>query len=199
MGFEYHISDAWSFYASLNYNHISNGGQKQPNLGVNFPQVGLGLNYYLSTSELPKYLVQPQTDPWLFWIESGFTTNKTGEGNRRKPTISLIGGSQRILGSINAVGAGIEFTKDYVYEKINDKNNRLTAAPFFAHHFHLGRFDFSQRIARYLNQTEKYSQYKMYQRYVLLFRVKSHFFLGASLKAHGHVAANLDFRTAWKF
>ncbi len=199
LGFEYRITDAWGLYASVNYNHISNGGQKQPNLGVNFPQAGLGLNYYLSTSELPKYSVQAQTERWQFWVESGFITNKTGEGNKRRPAISFVGGSQRILGSINAVGAGMEFSKDYAYKKVHDENNNFTLAPFIAHHFHLGRFDFSQRIAWYIKQSEKYAQYKMYQRYALLFRVKSGFHLGTSLKAHGHVAANLDFRTAWKF
>ena len=31
--------------ASGNYNHISNGGLKQPNKGINYPTLALGLDY----------------------------------------------------------------------------------------------------------------------------------------------------------
>jgi hypothetical protein len=40
----------------LRYNHISNGGIKKPNKGMNFPMVTIGLNRYLSQPNYKKLI-----------------------------------------------------------------------------------------------------------------------------------------------
>jgi len=42
------LSKQISILAYAKYNHISNGGVKQPNYGMNFPTFGVGLGYYPS-------------------------------------------------------------------------------------------------------------------------------------------------------
>lgn len=73
----------------------------------------------------------------------------------------------------------------------------MTAAPFIAHHFTLGKTDFSQSMAIYFYKPENIDNHRFYQRYILRYRVLSHLSAGIGLKAHGHVAENIDVRLAW--
>ena len=41
----YHINPKIKVTTSGNYNHISNGGLKQPNKGINYPTLAVGLDY----------------------------------------------------------------------------------------------------------------------------------------------------------
>src|SRR5690606_35741573 len=44
---EYRFSPKWSGQLYFTYNHISNGGQRQPNKGMNYPMAGIGVYHYL--------------------------------------------------------------------------------------------------------------------------------------------------------
>ncbi len=44
----YRLSSRLTTRAAFNYNHISNGGIKQPNTGMNFPTLNAGFDYSLS-------------------------------------------------------------------------------------------------------------------------------------------------------
>ncbi len=195
---EYRISDNWNAHAGYYYNHISNGGQKQPNRGMNFPQAAIGVSRFLQQAEKPVY---PKTRPegrFYYWMEAGATTRKTGQGDERKMVLNLVAGSYRPLTAFNALGTGLEAGMDnsvpYRYD-----GTKYTLAPFLSHHFLLGRFDFSQRMALYAVKTPESEEFRFYQRYVLLFKPGKKLALGASLKAHRHMAQNLDLRVAWKF
>jgi hypothetical protein len=195
---EYRLSDTWRAHAGYYYNHISNGGQKQPNRGMNFPQAAIGVSRFLQQAELPQY---PKTRPegrFHSWMEAGATTRKTGQGDERKIVLNLVGGTYRPLTAFNALGAGVEAGMDnsVVYYT---EGGKYTLAPFVSHHFLLGKFDFSQRMAVYIARPGDSEEFSFYQRYVLLFTPGKSLSLGVSLKAHRHMAQNLDLRIAWKF
>lgn len=195
---EYNFSPHWSLHLALNYNHISNGGQRQPNRGMNFPQLGVGVSYNLRQAELPSY---PKLEPdgvWHGWIEAGYTTRKTGDAHVRRPVFSIAGGFYHPFTSINAAGFGVEFSDDYSIRS-NTSDKKYTLAPFVSHHLLLGRFDFSQRLAYYVIKPDDVASYGWYQRYALLFNATKRLNIGFSMKTHGHVAANLDLRVAWLF
>ena len=44
LSLNYHLNEKYAINLSANYNHISNGGQKQPNKGMNFPTVSIGVD-----------------------------------------------------------------------------------------------------------------------------------------------------------
>ena len=48
--FKYSINDKTFITLSASYNHISNGGYKQPNKGMNFPTLALGLEHFQKVS-----------------------------------------------------------------------------------------------------------------------------------------------------
>ncbi|MCU0402555.1 MAG: acyloxyacyl hydrolase, partial [Algoriphagus sp.] len=80
------------------------------------------------------------------------------------------------------------------------RSESLIPGIYLENHFLFGRFDFSQRLGKYLHKPEGYRESEaFYQRYQLSYRVGKHLSLGAGLKAHGHVAEYLDLRMGWRF
>lgn len=192
---EYQLSPQLSGRLSFNYNHISNGGQKQPNRGMNFPQAGIGLNYYLQKVQpLPAYERKTPDKNWRFDMETGITSNKTNSGNERKPVISLSGWASKPIGALNALGTGLEFSNDWS----GPKGATISLAPFVSHHFLLGRMDFSQRMAVLIHKPS-YNPHRFYQRYVLYYKTSRPLMIGCSLKAYGHIADEMDIRLGWRF
>jgi hypothetical protein len=195
----YRMSSDWSVQMALSYNHISNGGQKQPNKGMNFPAVSLGVYRYLSSQDLPHYTKSAIRPAWQFYTEAGFTTKGREAGAGRGAVFSLSGEVFRSMTAINALGAGLDLNKDYSVEEGQAFFSSLGMAPFIAHHFTLGRIDFSQWMAFYLQKPGDEHDHRFYQRYVLRYKLGDSLVAGVGLKAHGHVAENIDIRMGWVF
>jgi hypothetical protein len=194
---EYRFSGNWGGRISLNYNHISNGGQKQPNRGINFPQVGVGVNYYFQTiRDLPEYSGDLPERNMHYWLESGITSHKVEDESRRKPSISFAGGVYKPVSVLNAFGTGLEFTYDM--SQSNQRGGSGLLAPFVSHHFLLGRFDFNQRMC-YSILKQDLPDSRFYQRYTILYNLLQKYRIGFSMKAHGHVASGMDFRLGYRF
>ena len=196
---EYRISPDWSAQLEVRYNHISNGGQKQPNKGMNFPAISLGASRYLSWKNIPQYAKSPISPAWQFYGEAGFTSKGRDGATGRGAVLSLAGEAFRPVTAINALGAGLDLGKDYSSEQQQSFWPSLTIAPFVAHHFTLGRIDFSQWMAFYLQNPDDDHNHRFYQRYVLRYKINNTLFAGVGLKVHGHVAENIDVRLGWSF
>lgn len=196
---EYRFSPEWSGQFFLTYNHISNGGRRQPNKGMNYPMGGIGLNHYLSHHDLPRHSGTVFSRNWEYYAEAGYTSKNAEWASDRKPALSLTVGFSRPISTLNALGGGLELGRDYSIPAERSKWNMLTPAPFIAHHFMFGRIDFSQRFAFYTFKPSFYDDRRFYQRYVLQYRMWDHIKVGVGLKSHGHVAENIDIRIGWKF
>lgn len=196
---EYRFSHKWSGQVLLTYNHISNGGQSQPNKGMNYPMAGMGLNHYFNPKDLPDYSSSSFSRSWEYYAEAAYTHKNAAWALQRKPVFTLTAGAYRPITSINALGGGLELVKDYSLEVENSRWEALMPAPFIAHHFLLGRIEFSQRMALYTHKPTSYIDHLFYQRYILQYKAWSNWSLGMGLKVHGHVAENVEFRLGWKF
>ncbi|MHA7130878.1 acyloxyacyl hydrolase [Algoriphagus namhaensis] len=195
----YDLHPEWALQASLTYNHISNGGQRQPNRGMNFPMLGLGLLHYTRRAELPRYKKADLIRKWAFYADLGFNT-RDDQGGGRAPNITLTAATYRQLTGVLALGGGLEVAKDFSLPTENSRVERVIPGVFLENHFLFGKFDFSQRMVRYLARPAGYQEdHQFYQRYVLSYRLGKNFRLGAGLKAHGHVAEYMDFRVGWNF
>lgn len=197
--FEYALTDNISLTASLSYNHISNGGRSKPNKGINYPMLGLGVAQYFQKTTLPVYSKTQTAKQWSAYADLGFTNRDAAEGEGRKPVWNLSIGGLKGLSPINGLGGGLESTFDQSFSGDN-RAGRFIFAPYLAHHFLFGKFDFSQRMGYYLSRPGGFEpMHNFYQRYLLTYRLGTHVGLGLSLKAHGHVAQNIDIRLAWRF
>jgi hypothetical protein len=172
---------------------------KEPNRGKNYPQAGIGLNYYFSYVELIPPEKTGVNKVFSYWIESGITTRRAIAEDPLKLSVAVNGGSLFQVSPINGMGAGAEINLDFSRKNNLGKNGATVIGPFLSHHFILGKFDFNQRAVWYLLSPAEYTTRTWYQRYVLTYKLPAGFRAGLSLKAHLHVASNIDLRFGWAF
>lgn len=195
----YDFSLHWALQSSFTYNHISNGGQRQPNRGMNFPMWGLGILHYTRKVDFPSYQKSQIPKTWSFYVDLGFNT-RDGASGSRNPNFSFAGGAFRQLTGIIGLGGGLELAKDFSLPIQENRSEALIPGVFFGNHLLFGRFDFSQRMVMYISKPAGYQEdHEFYQRYILNYLLNENFRIGAGLKAHGHVAEYMDFRLGWKF
>ncbi|WP_240485962.1 acyloxyacyl hydrolase [Anditalea andensis] len=198
--FNYRISEQLDVNLSFVYNHISNGGQRQPNRGINYPMVGLGVSYVVERTTLPEYETDHTLKKWAPYLDVFGTNRKTGVGDERKYLWGTSAGAYYRFFPISGLGGGLEMYHDQSLsgETVNFKNGFI-AAPYASHHFIFGRFMFSQRFAYYLQNPDDYADHAFYQRYILQYGIWQNLQLGIGLKVHGHVAENIDLRLGYTF
>ncbi|MFO7826861.1 MAG: acyloxyacyl hydrolase [Cyclobacterium sp.] len=195
----YQVSDNWSVNFGINYNHISNGGQRQPNRGMNFPAVSLGLSYWFIDNDFPEFEKPPFESRHALILEGFGTFRDNPEGSGRLPSMGIAADLIYAISRINNLGIGLESTWDQSLH-IAEPESGLLLAPFISHHLTFGKIDFSQRMVYYLKKPEKYQEDKLfYQRYTLSYQFNSGFRMGADMKVHGHVAENIGFSAGWRF
>jgi len=200
------LNDRFSLVAYAKYNHISNGGTKSPNYGMNFPTVGLGLNYTCSGAfNFPKYEKNKYEPSWFYELSS-FGTIKTIEKDSlnsedSKLIFGLYGIAGRTISKLNGLSLGIEYINDgAAKEKIERQQLGLDhqqVSFLVGHHLLFGQFDFSQHWGTYI-----YAPYKIrnfYQRYTISYRFAKNFKIGATLKVHGDWADNFNLLIGYSF
>ena len=198
----YKINPRWMLNLSANYNHISNGRMKEPNKGINYPTISLGIDYYLRAGRFQPYKatdwkqnIEKQNRYYLELFLSGLPYDTLGK--KKKYTIlGLTFRFSRQVSRINAISIGVEGIKDWRYRekmKMEKKNTDHHLVGIMAgNDFILGQVVFYQQFGVYV-----YNPYKketFYQRYGFLFRFNDFLIGGIGLKAHGHVADFLDVR-----
>ena len=200
----YRLNDRIMLSLSANYNHISNGGMKEPNKGINYPSASIGLDYYLNDHlKFRNYesadwrLAAGKRSKFHFWV-SGTAKQISGSGElKRYPVVGLNARFARQVSRINALNVGLDFLSDGAHreeiQRSGSNDDHLKAGVLIGNEFLLGRFNFSQQFGVYV-----YDPYNreadVYQRYGLDYQIIPGLFSGIGLKAHGHVADFLDFR-----
>lgn len=196
---------------SGSFNHISNGGIKNPNSGINYPTLSLGADYRINP--LPfEYRIKDrslQLIPYKNRVDlSLFGTGKTDiKGNERYPVLGLLTSYTRVVGRISGVMLGMEFVTDYADKHEIERTSRVAGtreadhkyiAALLGHDLLLGRFTFQLQLGAYL-----YSPFKrmdpVFERYTLSFYLFESLYTGISLKAHRYVADFLDVRLGYSF
>ena len=193
------FASKWALQGSISYGHISNGGQRQPNRGMNFPLFGLGIAHDLKSVDFPEYEKNPISGDWSVYADLALNSQDAGNGTRR-PNFALAVGTYSQLTGIVGFGGGVELAKDFSLPVQESRAEALIPGVFLENHFLFGKFDFSQRLVKYLYRPQGYQErYLFYQRYLLNYRVGKNLRIGAGLKAHGHIAEFMDFRIGWVF
>ncbi|WP_375580687.1 acyloxyacyl hydrolase [Marivirga tractuosa] len=203
------LSESWWLNPTINYQHISNGGMRQPNKGINWPTAGISVSY------------QPNFRPWYnssrstekFWKDysnrydfSFLGTMIRGNNAAANRNRFVVGGialqAGRQVGRLSMLTLGAEV---YYDEKLKNRLQRegLDASPFktgllFGHEFLLGRFQFSQRLGVYIfDQTPYYD--RIFHRWGIMYAINSHLSAGINLLAHRQKAEFIDFRLSYTF
>jgi hypothetical protein len=195
------------FNASINYQHESNGGLRQPNKGINWPTAGILVSY------------QPVNRPYQtairskekYWLRqplrtdiSFFTMGKRGidaSGNsKRLPLIGMGVQIAKQVGRINNITIGAEIYRDASLkarlEQENIAASAIKAGVSAGHEFILGKFLFSQRVGIYVFDETPYYDL-LFHRWGLQYRVTNQIGIGFNLQAHRQVADYVDLRVSY--
>ncbi|MHC1774971.1 MAG: acyloxyacyl hydrolase [Lentimicrobium sp.] len=202
----FRISPRLNMNLGLIYNHISNGGLREPNKGINWPTVSIGLdllpeNYRFPDREISDW--KPNTSNRMNTTIYVFGTSKQLNHEELKK-YPVLGAEVRLsarVSRLSRLSLGLEVLYDGSDREeirrdplINADHKK--AGLMAGHTFLLGRFNFSQALGVYL-----YNPYKandpVFQNYELTYRFGKHLSAGVGIKAHRHVADYLGFRIGY--
>ncbi|MBE9468900.1 MAG: acyloxyacyl hydrolase [Bacteroidetes bacterium] len=205
---QYKINSNIDLKISANYNHISNGGQKKPNKGMNFPTGSLGINYTFDKIEFKNREKTPTNinKKYFYSIETFGIIKILGESNGydEKGTL-IIGLSARVsrtVSKLNALNFGLETISDgSIKEKVkrtNQDNDYHIIGTLIGNEFIFGKFNFCQQVGLYV-YAPYYSDKLFFQRYSLSYKISERILIGTTLKTHLQVADNFNIKLGYCF
>lgn len=205
----YRLNEHWWTNITLNYQHTSNGGFRQPNKGINWPTAGVSLHYY---PKPPIYYKGPRStenfwkgksirwDAGIFGIAKR-ELDKNGN-SKRLPLFGIHFQGSKQIGRIHALTGGFEVFTDKALkmkmERDTIEGNPTRAGLLAGHEFILGKFIFSQRLGFYLYHNTPYFT-KLYHRWGVQYHMNKHLGVGFNLNAHKHVAEFVDLRLSYSW
>jgi hypothetical protein len=197
----FRLSERYMVRAGVTYKHISNGGIRQPNKGINFPSATLGINYTLRPTLFPQRQLAgiseeaPQRHYLVALIASW--QDRYDDPSKKLPLLGLTAYVSQPIGRLSALTAGAEWIADYTIRKeLQDKNetkNYQRGALLAGHELRIGRVRLSQQLGIYVYAPHA-ARDPVYQRYGMEYHTNKMIFGGINLKAHRHVADFLDVR-----
>ncbi|MGF1635731.1 MAG: acyloxyacyl hydrolase [Cyclobacteriaceae bacterium] len=208
LSLHYQISEKISMSLDGHYKHISNGGVKQPNKGMNFAALGLSINYRPENTKWPEFERQSSHNNKAQYYLGIFGSMRTAKADslhpdQRSAMLGIQTGVVKPLTHLNAVGLGAElsYNGNYRIEGRRGANTSpLIVSPMLQHHFFIGRVNFSQQLGIYLYHQHSHRPDRLlFQRYALNYIFKSGWYIGGSLKAHAHVAEHMVIQTGYFF
>jgi hypothetical protein len=208
MGMWFRLNDHWWLNGLVNFQHVSNGGMRLPNAGINWPTADITLSY--QKNPMPYYTGSHNKEKsWkdysIRWDLTLFGIEDKVVDNKKKKLYPIVGtgfeGSKQV-GMLNALTFGAEIFTDPGRSLELKQQNSIDVSPVRAgflvgHEFLLGRFLFSQRLGAYVFNQTPYP--RIFHRWGLLYRIKPNWSAGFNLLAHGKVANFFDLRVAYSW
>lgn len=197
------INDKWRAGLFLNYQHISNGGLKDPNKGINWITSSLSVLYTPNPVAIPvRERSKFERKTPIHMTFSALLASKTAQvgDKRRHLIVGLQGQASKQISRLSELSAGLEGYHDAATAKRLEneqiEGNGWRVGVLAGHQFVLGKFRFSQQIGYYLYQNNPYFD-AWYHRWGITYYPKPAWGIGFSLKAHKQVANFVDFRVAY--
>jgi len=206
---KYKISEKLEITSSFCYNHISNGGFKQPNYGMNFPTLTVGIDYHFSPIELKpitKEKIDSKEKIWKLKAEaltSIKVQNKTDEYEESAHfAFGFAAFANKRVSKFSALNFGLEFIADgYIKEEIRRAGldtDYKRGAGFIGHDLIFGKVNFTLNFGVYF-----YSPFKakdpFYQKYSLQYQFNKYLYAGVYMLAHGDAAEIMGFNFGYIF
>ncbi len=204
---KYKISKKLELTSSICYNHISNGGIKQPNYGMNFPTITIGADYHFNPVELKPITKERLAARKKIWklkgevLSSIKVQNKTEEFEEKACfAYGIAVFADKRVGKFSAINLGAEFVDDgYVKEELKraglDKDHKRAAA-FVGHDLIFGKINFTINWGVYF-----YAPYPAkdpyYQKYLLQYNFNQRLYAGGFMLAHGDAAEIMGFNVGY--
>lgn len=209
--FRYRVNEHVDVQAGINFSHMSNGGFRLPNLGVNMYGAHIGLRYFPGTSQPERIerLNPPLRNRWLAQVRGGLAFNESGYTDGPLYLTYLVSAyASRRYGGKNKMFAGLDYS---YHERVAAflKNNEIfpgeesqhswKSAVFVGNEFLLGRLGVVMQVGYYLKDAYLHSEpyyEKLGGHYYLIQQEKGplkELFVAALLKTHLEQAELIEF------
>lgn len=202
IGFNYRIDKHWNVRLGGNYNHISNGGIKNPNKGLNWPTGHIGVDYSISPVELKnrgRVRRLPPEKKNRMELDIGNSLKNANPGNPAQFWI-LNANLQysRWLHRSTAIAVGTLFEMDNsrmvrIRHSDDPSRSHLRLAFSLGHEFWLGKVQFGQHVGVYAFDEFPVDE-MWFHRHELTFQILPYLYASFGLKAHNQVADYLDLK-----
>lgn len=204
----YRLTPRLALTAGYNFNHVSNGGMKEPNKGINFPTWSVGAIHAFK----PVHIQRPVRDDAWRTQARGYryvllsATNKNApprpgtDGVVRCYNLGGLGIWGRRIGRLSGLSVGTEWSHDGHARELMSREGvdesawegTLLGGPELIS----GRVRFALLFGAYVF-APSWEGDRVHQRYQLTYIIGRGVLVGASLKAHRHVADVFDLRLGW--
>ncbi|HHP7241887.1 MAG TPA: acyloxyacyl hydrolase [Cyclobacteriaceae bacterium] len=193
------IAPRWRLNFAANYNHISNGGIKEPNRGMNFPTLSIGVEYLTEAVKFPDYSINRESYQKRKFLDLGILLSAQTANDQpgRHPLYGLFGSYNFSINRKSIIKISTEWVNDGALkenleqEGLDMDHNRI--AILLGHDMLIGRFRFGFDLGAYVYSPVK-ARDPVYQRYSLRYTVNNKFYIGTTIKSHRQVADYLDLR-----
>lgn len=195
--FYYTVNPHFRISLTGQYNHISNGGTKAPNWGINFPTIGLGVEVKPDHAVLKARTKKPSTDrsARLFTHLFGglHTVNEDAYYPAEKLFVTGVNiGLVKPVSLVNGFGIGGELYYDEASKALESRTG-TSYTPWVTslsvqHYIFFGKMIFTQQLAVYTSRLNPNVSSDFYQRYILEYQLHGPWYAGLTLKAHGDVS-----------
>ena len=216
-GLRFEISKMVEAQFLVSMNHNSNAALTEPNGGINYPALSLGLGYTFNPIEIkPRthpdpYLTAEKKNRWdigLFWGISSMPFNDTTKASKfdvpaQVPMFGInIVRSWQVM-RFGAVTAGAELEMNGrarlgVQRGTIDDITPWRGSLQGGWEFLMGRTIFSIQLGFYVYRPHKEKD-DIYQRYGLVHRILDNFYAGINFKSYRNFADHLDLRLTYSF
>ena len=200
----YKLNGQFLINLGMQYQHISNGGIRMPNKGMNFISVNAGISYYLKATSWEVNNKNFQTKAISKYLFEAYITGSAktlGQTNEVKP----IGGFQvSFLKPLNYYHY-LSFASEAVYHTYNQtyfsrlgtKINPWMQSLLAGYALKIGKTSFQVLLGvPIINKTS--NEKMIYQRYMLVQTIGKKWLIAGSLKAEGHIADIFDLRLGYR-
>lgn len=198
----YQINGGSAIKACVHYNHISNGNIQDPNYGLNFPSMSLGIEKTINTYKNTQKIIDEKSN-WRLDLAL-FASNKSSTLSL-KDRFWVYGLGLNLSRKVNLLHAytiGAEYMADesvrFLYQmELRKGRSFYRLGANVGHEFLLGsKFIFSQQIGVYIfNQTPYISW--IYHRWGLNYKLTENIMIGSNLLADLQKANFLDLRMTY--
>ncbi|MEM1135176.1 MAG: acyloxyacyl hydrolase [Bacteroidota bacterium] len=209
IGVNYRLKEDLHLQLAANYNHISNGGMRQPNKGMNFPTLSLGVEKHFGNTKFPEHEKERNflAQPWKRYLYLGGSRRTVSADSLNEESghinIGVEGGIMRAVSNINAFSGGVELyyngAQGETSRRVTGEAEPLLFSLMFGHALVFGKFSFTQQMGYYAYKPYEFNDNNFFQRYTIFYQLGKRLSTGFSLRAHGHVADFMDVRIGMRW
>jgi hypothetical protein len=204
MSLNFALGNKLQMMLNATYSHFSNGNTKNPNTGVNYPNIGVGLEYKLATKNVPLGKMLFYKEHWRYDV--GFLFSNKSLPTQRDRRFWAYGLNMQVsyqVHPIHAFTVGVEGIIDKsmrsaldssVYTYNLDLDHRL-AGIMLGHEFLFNRMIFSQQLGYYVYKEIPDNVLRnLYHRWGINYKLNRRVMLGINLNANLQKAFIFDGR-----